>query len=158
MKLPPDVEEENLLDAQRQELLLSRKEDMKKHLLETWTGVPKALNVQNEKVLDFKENVQRLKIRSIQEHCISKWKTFWKKKKEAEDWTIPSDLITIKRDLSFFSFSGSSKKRLELSKKSKNESIYHKLICHDLVDIEIPGSRNPTKPGKGKKFGFEKNN
>ena len=91
-------------------------------------------------------------------HCINQWKKFWTKKKEAEDWTIPSDLITIKRDLSFFSFSGSTKKRVECSKKIKNESIYHKLICHDLVDIETPGSRNPTKPGKGKKIGFEKNN
>jgi hypothetical protein len=26
----------------------------------------------------------------------------------------------------------------------------------DLIELnEIPGSRNPTRPGKGKKFGFE---
>lgn len=154
MRLPPDVEEENLLEAQRNEMLLSRKQDMKKELIETWTGVPKASNVQTESVLDFKENVKRLKIRSIQQHCINKWKSFWARKKEAEDWTIPSDLITIKRDSSFFSFSGNIKKRVEYSKKTKNESIYHKLICHDLVDIGSLNSRNPTKQGK-KKFGFE---
>lgn len=128
---------------------------MKKQLIETWTGVPKASNLQMENVLDFKENVKRLKIRSIQMHCINKWKTFWAKKKAAEDWTIPSDLVTIKRDSLFFSFSGTQKKRVGYCKNSKNESIYHKLVCHDLVDIANPNSKSNFKPGK-KKFAFDK--
>ena len=39
LKLPPDVEEENRIEAQRNEILLNRKEIMKKQLLETWTGI-----------------------------------------------------------------------------------------------------------------------
>ena len=153
MKLPPDVEEENLLEAQRNEILLGIKKDMKKQLLETWTGG--ASKVANENVVDFKENVRRLKIRSIRSECISKWKVFWARKKEAEDWKIPSDLITIKRDSLFFSFSGAVKKRVEYSKKVKNESIYHKLVCHDLQDIGSQNSKPSFKAGK-KKFAFEK--
>lgn len=146
MKTPPDVEEENLLEAQRHEYFFNKKQTMKKQLIETWSGVPRG-TIQLGGV-DFKDNVKKLRIRSIQKHCITKWISFWAKKKEAEDWTIPSDLITIKRDSSFFSFSGHVKKRVEYSKKSKNESIYHKLICHDLVDIGNHSSRNATKPGK----------
>jgi len=61
---------------------------------------------------------------------------YWNRRKEAEDWKISTDLISIQRSSHFFSFDGSLKKRHpnEL-KKGLPQSIYHMLTCYDVEEV-----------------------
>ncbi len=61
----------------------------------------------------------------------------------------------ISRASSFFSYTGNVKTRNEYSKKMKNESIYHNLICYDLEETGNQNSKQNQKNPK-KKLNFEK--
>lgn len=103
--------------------------------------------------IDYKENIKRLKIKSIQRHCIQKWKDYWAIRKEAEDWRLTSDLITVSRSSKFFSFQGKIKPRVSTESKGlhlaggqiKHDTIYHLLPCHDLEEVGGESSAGKSK-------------
>ncbi|KAI9352022.1 WD40-repeat-containing domain protein [Obelidium mucronatum] len=157
MPLPVDVKKESAIEKQHNQLITSHRELLKKDVIETWKhGISKELQQDSESAekVDLGKKIKEMRQRAIQVHIIQKWREQCQRRKEAEDWTISPDLISVKNQKRFFTFDAAMKppkSHQRTTLRVKHDAVFHMLTCHSLDEIPafaIPGPKQQTLKSK----------
>ncbi|KAL2911515.1 hypothetical protein HK105_209004 [Polyrhizophydium stewartii] len=158
--LPPDLKQDQDLELKKAELANKKEAMIKKNVIETWRGVfsldaaidPGAeidASVGDEK--DKSKNLQKLKEKAMLSHVTKKWRDFWSRRKNVDDWTLTPELISVKNSKQFFSFDIQQRHRApKPSVNVKYDSVYHMLHIHQMDEMQqaVVHPLRLQKPGK----------
>ncbi|KAJ3037384.1 WD40 repeat domain 95 [Rhizophlyctis rosea] len=162
MPLPEDVKIEVQMEAERHKMITKHKELMKKTVIDKWKGMKESDAHDGSGILGAQESdnvmsatdltkINDLRARAIRSNVVKKWKEFYAQQKNAQDWTITPDLITIRNPKHFFSFDSTRRHRPRKTlAKVKYDAVYHMLNCYPLEEIPQFSKPMPKPKGPGK--------
>ncbi|KAJ3056388.1 WD repeat-containing protein 49 [Rhizophlyctis rosea] len=159
MPLPEDVKLEAQMESERHKMITKHKELMKKNVIDKWKGLqephpeiiePEPWDTAPDTGMSSADlsKITDLRGRAIKANVVKKWKDYYVQQKNAQDWTITPDLITVHNPKQFFSFDSTRRHRPRKPlTRVKYDAVYHMLNCYPLE--EIPQFTKPAPKVKG---------
>ncbi|EGF76597.1 hypothetical protein BATDEDRAFT_92606 [Batrachochytrium dendrobatidis JAM81] len=152
--LPLDLKQDRDLEMKQADISNKKEALIKKNIISTWrSAFTIAQNIECESeglYLDegASKSLKKLKEKAVLAHITKKWKEYWLKRKNIDDWTLSPDLITVKNSKSFFSYGAQNLPKISKpSTAVKYDSVYHMLQIHPMEDLQSTMS-NPLKMTK----------
>ncbi|KAJ3193189.1 WD40 repeat domain 95 [Irineochytrium annulatum] len=140
MALPADVKHETALERQRNQMISMHKENLKKNVIDTWRGISKDYGgpPPEEEVegVDLIEKMKDLRLKAIQAYIAKKWRDYCVRRKNAEDWEIDSELVTVRNQKKFFTFDSTRHNRVQrVPVRARHDAVFHMLHVVELEEI-----------------------
>ncbi|KAI8929846.1 WD40-repeat-containing domain protein [Entophlyctis helioformis] len=154
--LPPDLKQDHDLEIKKADMANKKEALIKKNVIDTWRGVFTLDTISEPEPstgeeADYSKRLQRLREKAMLAHITKKWKEYWSRRKNVDDWTLTPDLITVKSTKQFFSFDIQQRHRpTKPLMNVKYDSVYHMLQIHTMDDAQAP-IPHPLKSAKAGK-------
>ena len=97
--MQPDLQADYEQEKQKQEESALKEVSIKKTVIDTWRGVfslEAGQDATEAEVQDYASNLKKLRAKAMLAHVTKKWKAFWSRRKNIDDWTLTPDMTRMK--------------------------------------------------------------